>query len=212
MTDPAFQPLCALANKIAGKELSSAELLDHYITRIERHNPKLNAIVAMDLDRARDAAAEADRALADGGAVGPLHGVPMTIKDAYEVEGLVSTGGVPALRDHVPAKDALSVSRLRQAGAVIVGKTNVPAYSGDWQSSNEIYGTTKNPWNQEHTPGGSSGGAAGRRLGRPDRRRDRQRHRRVDPPAGPLLRSLRPQAELRRGAHARPYPARTGRL
>ena len=160
MTDPAFQPLSALANKIADKELSSTELLDHYITRIERHNPQLNAVVAMDLDRAREAAAAADEVLANGGPAGPLHGVPMTIKDAFEVEGLVSTGGVPALKDHMPAQDALAVARLRQAGAVIVGKTNVPAYSGDWQTTNEIYGTTNNPWNLEHTPGGSSGGAA----------------------------------------------------
>ena len=160
MTDPAFQPLTALARKIADKELSSTELLDHYITRIERYNPGLNAIVAMDLDRARDQAAAADTALANGSPVGPLHGVPVTIKDAFEVEGLVSTGGVPVLKDHVPEKDALAVARLRNAGAIIVGKTNVPAYSGDWQTTNEIYGTTNNPWNLEHTPGGSSGGAA----------------------------------------------------
>ncbi|MGI9415089.1 MAG: amidase family protein, partial [Hyphomicrobiales bacterium] len=129
MTEPAFQPLSALARKIADRELSSAELLDHYIARIERHNPSLNAIVAMDLDRARDEAARADEALAGGGAARPLHGVPVTIKDAYEVAGLVSTGGVPGLRDHVPAEDAVAVARLRRAGAIIVGKTNVPAYS-----------------------------------------------------------------------------------
>lgn len=158
MSDPAFQPLTRLAVKIASGEIGAVELVDHYIGRIEAHNAALNAVVAMDFDRAREDALRADSAGKDGR--GPLHGVPMTIKDAFEVGGLVSTGGITDLKGHVPEQDAAAVARLRAAGAVILGKTNVPAFSGDWQSYNDIYGQTSNPWKLDHTPGGSSGGAA----------------------------------------------------
>ena len=108
---------------------------------------------------------------------------------------MVSTGGIPELKDYVPAQDAVPVARLREAGANIIGKTNVPAFSGDWQSYNEIYGITSNPWNLDCTPGGSSGGRGGRHRGRTGRRRHRQRHWRLDPPPGAFLRPVRPQAE-----------------
>lgn len=160
MADLAFQPLTVLARMIQAGEVGSEELLDHYIARIDAHNGALNAIVASALDKAREAAKRADDDRAGGRIHGPLHGVPMTVKDAYEVEGLPSTGGVPELKDYVPAQDAVAVERLRRAGAIIIGKTNVPPYSGDWQSYNDVYGRTSNPWNLERTPGGSSGGAA----------------------------------------------------
>lgn len=158
MSDLAFQPLTGLADKIASGELGALELLDHYIGRIEAHNGGLNAVVAMDFDLARKQALKADAVAKD--ARGPLHGVPMTVKDAFEVAGIVSTGGISELRNHVPHQDAAPVARLRAAGATIMAKTNVPAFSGDWQSYNDIYGATSNPWDSTRTPGGSSGGAA----------------------------------------------------
>lgn len=160
MSDLAFQPLTALAGKIAGGEIGAVEMLDHFAARLEAHNGTLNAVVLTDLDGARAAAKHADAVRASGAELGPLHGVPMSVKDAFEVRGMVSTGGIPSLRDYVPAQDAAAVERLRAAGAVIVGKTNVPAYSGDWQSYNAIYGRSANPWDPGRTPGGSSGGAA----------------------------------------------------
>ncbi len=160
MPELSFLSASTLARMIAAREVSVAETLQHFAGRIEAHNASLNAIVAMDMDRAQREAAKADDMLARGETMGPLHGVPMTIKDAFECEGLVSTGGALALKDHVPSGDALAVQRLRAAGAIVIGKTNVPEYSGDWQTYNDVYGTTNNPWNLAHTPGGSSGGAA----------------------------------------------------
>lgn len=149
-----------LRDAIAAGRLASEELLDALLERIERHNPTVNAVVALDVDRARTRARAADRALAAGERWGPLHGLPMTVKDSYETEGLVTTSGAPELRGHVPARDATAVARLRAAGAVVFGKTNLPLYAGDLQSYNEVYGTTSNPWDPSRTPGGSSGGAA----------------------------------------------------
>ena len=149
-----------LTRAIGDRSLSSRELLDHLRARIERHNPDLNAIVALDLDRAVATAAAADQATADGGPIGPLHGLPMTVKDVWETEGLVTTSGAPELQDHVPEVDALAVARLRTAGAVIFGKTNTPLYAGDFQTYNDVYGVTNNPWDTTRTAGGSSGGAA----------------------------------------------------
>ncbi|NNF81058.1 MAG: amidase, partial [Rhizobiales bacterium] len=160
MPDLAFKPATELARMISSKKLSARELLDHYAKRIAQHNPALNAIVAKDLAGAQARADEADAATARGENWGPLHGVPMTIKDAFEVKGLVSSGGAEELKHHVPEADADPVVRLRAAGAVIFGKTNVPLYSGDWQSYNDLYGRTNNPWDLGRTPGGSSGGAA----------------------------------------------------
>jgi amidase len=102
----------------------------------------------------------ADAALAKGEHRGPLHGVPATVKDSFEIAGVRTTAGAPSLRDHVPAEDSAAVARLRKAGAVILGNTNVPFMLGDWQSYNQIYGTTNNPWDLTRTPGGSSGGSA----------------------------------------------------
>ena len=149
-----------LAAAIRSKEISSRELLDVYVERIERMNGPINAVVTLDVDRARIAATEADEATARGDDLGPLHGLPITIKDALEVEGIRSTGGAVALTDYVPSTDAYVVTKLKRAGAIVFGKTNVPEWSGDLQTYNEIFGTTNNPWDTSRVPGGSSGGPA----------------------------------------------------
>ena len=149
-----------LVDLIKKKELSSVELLETLLDRVAQVNSDLNAVVALDADRAMDKAKKADEALSKGKDMGPLHGLPMTIKDAYSVEGVVSTGGNPAWKDNVPEKNAEAVQHLVDAGAIIFGKTNVPLNSSDIQSYNEIYGVTNNPWDLERTPGGSSGGSA----------------------------------------------------
>jgi amidase len=149
-----------LSHAIRTRVISSRELLDQLVARADRLNPALNAIVAWDLDRARAAAAAADEATVSGQPAGPLHGLPMTIKDVFETEGLVTTSGARALAQYVPAADALAVTRLKQAGAIIFGKSNTPMYAGDWQTYNDVYGRTSNPWDTSKTAGGSSGGAA----------------------------------------------------
>ena len=159
MSDIALQPAHALAEAIRRRDVSSRELLDHYLARVDALNGPLNAVVTLDPDSARAAADAADAALARGGDVGPLHGVPMTVKDTYLTEGMRTTCGLPAW-DHVPERDAEAVRRLRGAGAVIFGKTNTPTLAGDWQTYNAIFGTSNNPWDRTRTTGGSSGGAA----------------------------------------------------
>jgi amidase len=126
---------------------------------VQRLNPALNAIVVFDWERAAAAAQQADQALAQGLPCGPLHGVPMTIKESFDVAGLPTTWGDPSV-SHVATRDDLVVERLKAAGAVIFGKTNVPYRLLDFQSYNDIYGVTNNPWDRTRTPGGSSGGAA----------------------------------------------------
>ncbi|HYZ66208.1 MAG TPA: amidase family protein, partial [Mycobacterium sp.] len=159
MSDIAMLPAHALAESIRRREVSSRELLDHYLDRVQRLNPRLNAVVTLDCDGARQAAEAADAALARGEVNGPLHGVPMTIKDTYETAGMRTTSGLPAW-DGVPERDADAVRRLRGAGAVIFGKTNTPTKAGDWQTVNPIFGATNNPWDTTRTTGGSSGGSA----------------------------------------------------
>ncbi len=149
-----------LAAAIRAREISSRDLLELYIDRIERLNPPLNAVITLDLERARAGATRADDEADRGAWRGPLHGLPITIKDAIEVGGLRSTGGAVELKDHVPVADAPAVARLKDAGAIVFGKTNVPRWSGDLQTYNEMFGTTNNPWNLERVPGGSSGGPA----------------------------------------------------
>jgi amidase len=149
-----------LCDALRTRELSSRELLGHLLARADRVNPGLNAIVARDVDRATDAAAAADNATARGERTGPLHGLPMTVKDVWETAGLVTTSGATELSSYVPQSDALAVARLKAAGAIIFGKTNTPAYAGDWQTYNDVYGRTNNPWDTGRTAGGSSGGSA----------------------------------------------------
>ncbi len=158
-----LQSATELALLIRSRQISSRELLELYLGRISRLNPDINAVVTVDEERARADAARADELTAAGGSeapTGPLHGLPVTIKDAVEVAGMRSTGGSPALAGHIPAADAPAVARLRRAGAVVTGKTNVPLWSGDIQTFNELFGTTSNPWDLSRTPGGSSGGPA----------------------------------------------------
>lgn len=158
--DLAFQSASALARMIRNRELSAEALLEHYLTRLQQYNPALNAIVATNLDAARERARAADTALAAGEHWGPLHGLPMTIKDTFEVVGMPTTAGAKELRDYQPGTNAVAVQRLLDAGAIVFGKTNVPLYAGDLQTYNDVYGSSSNPWDLSRTPGGSSGGAA----------------------------------------------------
>lgn len=160
MTDPAFRSASRLAADIRAGRIGCRQLLEHYVARIEDYNPVLNAVIAMDLERARRRADDADAALARGENWGPLHGIPMTVKDSYDVEGFATSWGAPEFRDYRPQRNAIAVERLIAAGANIFGKTNVPLFLGDLQTYNAIHGVTRNPWDPERTPGGSSGGAA----------------------------------------------------
>lgn len=160
MPDLAFRSALELAVAIRNREIGSRELLDHYLRRVELYNPKINAIVTLDVERARKRADEADAALARGEYWGPLHGLPMTIKDTIETAGLRTTAGAPIHAEHVPLQDAPAVARLKTAGAIVFGKTNVPVFAMDAQSYNPIFGVTNNPWDLTRSPGGSSGGAA----------------------------------------------------
>jgi amidase len=142
-------------------ERSSRELTELVLKRVDAVNPGVNAVVEPRRERALREAAAADRAIARGEPLGPLHGVPITVKEAFHVAGLHTTWGNPAFKEFVAGQDATVVARLRQAGAIVVGTTNVAFMLGDFgQTTNELYGTTNNPWDQSRTPGGSSGGSA----------------------------------------------------
>jgi amidase len=154
-----YQTAEALLAALAARQISAVELTNHAIQRIEALDGGINAVVVRDFERARAAAAEADKALA-AGERRPLLGLPMTVKEAFNVAGLPTTWGFPRGKDWRPAEDALIVARAKAAGAIILGKTNVPVGLADWQSYNDIYGTTNNPWDVGRTPGGSSGGSA----------------------------------------------------
>ena len=148
-----------LVRSLAARDVSALELADAAIARIERHDEKLNAVVVRDFERARQAASAADTARARGERA-PLLGLPITVKECFNVAGLPTTWGIAGTEQNIAAADSIAVGRLRAAGAVILGKTNVPTQLADWQSFNPIHGTTHNPWDLERTPGGSSGGAA----------------------------------------------------
>lgn len=154
-----FETAIGLSRALARKEVSSVELTEHAIARIERHDAKINAVCVRDFDRARDAARAADGARARG-ETRPLLGIPMVIKESFNLAGTPTTWGMPAQKDFHPKEDAVAVARIKEAGGVILGKTNVPLALGDWQSYNDIYGTTNNPYDLTRTPGGSSGGSS----------------------------------------------------
>ena len=158
--DLAFRPARELARLVRSGAISSVELTRHCIERIERYDGDINAVVVRTFERALEDAAAADAALARGEASGPLHGLPLTIKESYVMQDTPATWGIEAQRDNVADADGLGVRRFRAAGAHFLGKTNVPVDLADVQSYNPIYGTTSNPWNLERTPGGSSGGSA----------------------------------------------------
>ncbi len=155
-----FASALEAAGAIQAGRVSSVELTTRMLDRIARLNPKLNAIVALGADGALARARAADEARARRESWGRFHGVPITIKDTFEVAGLTTTAGAPSLRTHVPTRDAAVVARLKGAGAVVLGKTNVPIFASDWQSYNAVYGQTNNPWDVARTPGGSTGGGA----------------------------------------------------
>jgi amidase len=160
MLDIPFRSAKQLAADVRKKKIGCLELLDLYLARVAKYDGALNAVVVRDFERARTRARAADRALARRQVWGPLHGVPMTIKESYDVAGLPTTWGVPANAKNIATKNAVAVDRLLGAGVVLFGKTNVPLFLADWQSYNAIYGTTNNPWDVARAPGGSSGGSA----------------------------------------------------
>ena len=160
MSSFAYRSALELAAAIKSREISSVELTQLYIDRIEKYDGDVNAVIVRTFDHALAAAERADRALAEGQDLGPLHGVPMTIKESYVMADTPSTWGMEDFRDNVSDEDGLAVKRFRAAGAHFLGKTNVPTDLADFQSYNPIYGTTGNPWDTSRTPGGSSGGSA----------------------------------------------------
>jgi amidase len=160
MNNRAFASATELANQILDRRIGCVELLDLYLARADRHNPALNAIVVWQIDQARERARAADAALARGERWGPLHGIPMTVKESFNVAGLPTTFGNPLWKDNIAEGNAFLIDRLVQAGAILFGKTNVPYMLADAQSYNDIYGTTNNPWALTRSPGGSSGGEA----------------------------------------------------
>lgn len=160
MDDIIFSGTMLLAAMIRARHVSAVEVLEAHLTQIEKHNPALNAIIALDAEHAFERARSADKALARGEAWGPLHGVPFTLKDSHSTEGMRTTAGCLALADNMPREDGTVAARLKAAGGILIGKTNVSTLLLDIQSSNPIFGRTNNPWNIERTAGGSSGGAA----------------------------------------------------
>lgn len=160
MHEPAFLSSTELLAALAANQTSSSELLEYYIARYQRYNAAINAIVHRDLDSARQRARAADSARIRGESWGPLHGLPMTIKESIEVIDMPCTAGVPSLAAHVSSRNSDVADALISAGAIVFGKTNVSKLTQDMQSYNALYGQTNNPWNPKLVPGGSSGGSA----------------------------------------------------
>lgn len=158
MDELVYTSATSLAQAIRDKRVSSQEVVEAYIHRIEAVNPQLNAVVQLTADTALTQARQADVALARGEIKGPLHGVPITIKDSFDTEGVISTAGTKGRASYVPQQDATAVARMRAAGAILLGKTNLPELSLAYESNNLIYGRTNNPYDLSRTPGGSSGG------------------------------------------------------
>ena len=160
MKDLTFASATSLASAIRRKEVSSREVIDAHLERIAHENPRLNAVVRVLADSARAAAAKADEATARGQAAGPFHGVPMSVKDAWEVAGVPSTGGTLGRANYVPEREATVIARMRGAGAIPIGMTNLPELSMAFESDNLVHGRANNPYNVARTPGGSGGGGA----------------------------------------------------
>ncbi|PSB59106.1 amidase [Chamaesiphon polymorphus] len=161
MSDLVFLPAHQLAQMIRDRQVSAAEVVDAHLAQIVKYNSQLNAICTPDERAARNAARQADEALARGENWGALHGVPITVKDVFATAGLLTTAGSLSLKDYVPQQDATAVARLKSAGAIVLGKTNIGDLAGGYQGLNDVFPRVNNPWNLEYTPGGtSSGGAA----------------------------------------------------
>ncbi len=158
-SDLHYSSVRALAAALRRKQVSAEELVRAFLARIDQVNPQLNAFVQSAAERALAEARAADRALAAGGELPPLHGVPMTIKDSFDTAGVISTGGTKGRAAKVPAADATAVARLRRAGAILLGKTNTPELTLSFETDNLIYGRTSNPYDFTRSSGGSSGGA-----------------------------------------------------
>ncbi|TIT27811.1 MAG: amidase, partial [Mesorhizobium sp.] len=158
--DLVFSSTTELAAAIRDRKTSAVEALDAHLAQVDRHNEAVNAVVTLDREGARQRAEKADEAQARGEALGPLHGVPFTLKDMHQTSGMKTTVGFPPFADYVAREDSPVVLRLKAAGGVLVGKTNVATMLGDWQSNNRLFGRTNNPWDLSRTAGGSSGGAA----------------------------------------------------
>ena len=158
--DLLFSSATSIARSIQAKEVSAVEIVEAHLRRIDEVNSKLNAVVMLAGDRAMAEAREADAALARGESKGAFHGVPITIKDSHDTEGIVSTGGTLGRKDFVPNADATAVARMRAAGAIVLGKTNTPEFTLSFETDNLVYGQTNNPYDVSRTPGGSSGGAS----------------------------------------------------
>ncbi len=160
MTFDPFTPAHELADRINQRMLSPVEVMEAYLGRIERHNPELNALVTLHADRALDEARAMEVRLGKGDKIGPLAGLPFAVKDLEDVAGMRTTHGSPLYRDHIAERDSINVARMRAAGAIPVGKSNTPEFGAYMQTSNQVFGVTRNPWNLDRTPGGSSGGSA----------------------------------------------------
>src|SRR5579871_951676 len=158
--DLCYMPAGEMAAAIRTRRVSPVEIVDHILARIERLNPTLNAFCTVTADRARADARAAEAAVMRGDAVGPLHGVPVSIKDLIDTAGVRTTLGSRVFSDYVPAEDAPAVVRLRRAGAILLGKTNTCEFGHKAVTDNRVFGPSRNPWRLSHTPGGSSGGAA----------------------------------------------------
>ena len=160
MTEIHYQSATELMSRLDAREVGARELLEHFLDRVERHNQAINAIIWRDVDRARAEADASDRRRAAGESTGPLDGLPVTVKESFDLVGSPTTWGVPEYRDNIADTDSAVVEKYRAAGAVVFGKTNVPLMLSDWQSFNSLHGTCSNPWDLTRTPGGSSGGSA----------------------------------------------------
>src|SRR2546421_3019091 len=147
--DSVFSSTTQLAAAIRAGHVSAIEVLQAHLAQIDAHNPTLNAVITLDAERAYERAREADVALARGEYWGPLHGVPFTLKDAHATAGMRTTTGFPPLADYIPEEDSTVAARLKAAGGILMGKTNVPVMLADYQSTNPIFGRTTNPWNIE---------------------------------------------------------------
>ena len=159
MDEIIFSSAIDIADAIRSKKVSCEEVLDAHLAQIEKHNASINAIITIDKSGAYQRAKEADEALANGEYWGPMHGVPMTLKDGNSTARMLTTAGFPPLANYVPEIDGTVAARLKSAGAIIFGKSNVPVMLSDLQTNNPIFGRTNNPWSLDRTPGGSSGGA-----------------------------------------------------
>ena len=158
--DLVFSSTTDLAAALRNRQVSAVEALDAHLARIDAHNEAVNAVISLDREGARDRAEKADQAQARGETLGPLHGVPFTLKDTHETAGMKTTVGFPPFADYVARQDSPVFARLKSAGGVLMAKTNVATMLSDWQSNNPLFGRTSNPWNLQRTAGGSSGGAA----------------------------------------------------